>query len=221
MDRVGAQSQKIVFMEKKAAEVITHIAAKNQNEEIVRMTLNRAVKVVNTSVSVLGNNTDSVRIDLERFLEDEFKLALTYAEKEWNPRSTYTNSDQNLNSLRFASAGLKVAKRVQELSQGSVSLSGEAVLLIWAVKFLGDDVQGDYTNRPSFQPGQYLLSYIIDIQQSEYKARILNAIKSGYEPKSSDVAALRSDTSKMITTAEGVYGEHGLAFQYKQEHQRP
>lgn len=193
--RALATGQRIQFFEQAAANIILSSGV-NENEEIVRMTINRSVDVVNTVLPVMGRNTAEVARLTANFYEESFKLALRYSLEPCR-LVTIHHPNRDFKPVLLADYGVEFSRLMFGFSQTIASRSQKAIVLIKTLGFLGWDLNLDLRARE--QSFQDLLSSVFEIQKESVQMRnILASIARDEEPSNADTAWLRSQVKSVL-----------------------
>lgn len=188
--QVLSLGERIVHFEKMAAEIVNKSATR-PNEEVVRMTLNRSVDVVNAVLNVMGQNPSLIAQWTSNFYEENFKLAKMFAN---NPTPLQQRGESVFSSyvacLSIAEYGRIYSTLLWRFSTSLTSQTSKAIMLMKLVGYLGYDINLDLARDSDSL--KEVLADIVNLQQKNANyQRILNQLDENIEPTT--VSSLRSD----------------------------
>jgi hypothetical protein len=194
----------IAFFEQAAPKVL-EISGQNQNEAVVRITVNRAVEVVKTIIGSIGRNTPEAARIIAAYYTDAFKMAQSYTTRQQNLILNLNTSSDRCGSspVLIGDFGTKFAQRLFDLSAtATMSQSAKAITLVFAVGYLGIDL--NYDLRTSLhEEFQDILVNIRELQQEDESMKaVLNSLDNNQEPTFSAVAKLRYAVHGIIEQSE-------------------
>ncbi len=182
--------ERISHFEKMASDIVSKSASR-PNEEVVRMTLNRSVDVVNAILAVMGQNPSLIAQWTTNFYEENFKLAKMFAN---NPSQLQQRGSASfsgyMTSLSIAEYGRIYSSLLWRFSTSLTSQTSKAIMLMKLVGYLGYDINLDLARDSDSL--KEVLADIVNLQQHNANfQRILNQLDENTEPTT--VSLLRSD----------------------------
>jgi hypothetical protein len=180
--------RRIMFYETQAQRIIENSGEK-ANEEATRLVLNRSVDTVQNIIRWAGRNSEMVAQFLAQFYVQNYEIALAYTN---SPPPTYVDQ-----AFPRAKVGIFYSRMLFSNHGALISDSAKAIMLIKLIGYLGQDLNSDLRRRNDEY--RYALLDIVNIQKSDDQYQsILNSLAAKQEPRSSDVAGLRSQISRIL-----------------------
>jgi hypothetical protein len=205
LEQAPLESEQIKYYLKQAKTIVRR-SGTNMNEEITRMTLNRAVDAFGTVLPKAGSNSEEIRNISVSLLQRFFEIAGEYAQSPCQfDRHNFAEEVRDFRLVPYPVWGLKIATLLQTNSQTLERPTAEATSLILAEQYLGQDIYHDISNRDSNQDVQALLSEIYELQRSDEMKGILETMRAGDDPTSRQNAWLRTHVDRIIKRADRVY----------------
>lgn len=193
----------------KMAEQIVAKSAQRSNEETVRMTLNRAVDVVNSILNVMGQNPSLIAQWTANFYEENFKLAKMFAN---NPSTLMQkgslNSSFTYHVISIAEFGRIYSTLLWRFSTSLTSATSKAIMLMKLVGFLTYDVNLDLA-RDNESLKEVLADLVHLQEQNANYQKILDQLDANTEPTT--VNLLRSDVYYILQKLPARLQKAGIA----------
>jgi hypothetical protein len=176
------------------------------------MTLNRCLDVMAHTLPIAGRNSDGVAQWAANFYVSCFHLAAGLGNQNYvltalQESPAETLSDRML-ELSIAAFGLQYARFLWDSADSLTSASSKAVLLSRILAYLGWDLNADHKRRE-----KGLAQSLLDIYEAQHSPsynRILESIERQEEPRSSDLARLRSDVNGILAALPGRLIQSGV-----------
>lgn len=198
-----ALGERLDYFEKAAAEVL-RFSGTNQNEAVLRMTVNRAVEIVNTIIGSIGRNTSEDARMLVNFYTGAFEMARKYAGGAQPLIAEGASRDNKcgVTPVLIGDYGVEFATMVfRKSSIPTISQSAKSILLIYTAAYLGHDIFRDLRTRLQID-FQDIMADIIDLQQkNQNMANVLNSLESE-EPSRADSEKVRLSVFKILEKSQ-------------------
>ena len=179
--------RRIMFYETQAARIIQNSGEK-VNEEATRLVLNRTVDVVQNIIRWAGYNSEMVAQFVAQFYQQGYEVSLAYLN---NPPS-YVDA-----TFPRAKVGIYYSRMMFSNHGALISDSAKAIMLVKLLGYLGQDLNSDLRRRSNEY--RYSLLDIMNIQKEDDQYRsIVESLSRREEPRSSDLAGLRSQVSRLL-----------------------
>lgn len=160
------------------------------NEEIIRMTLNRANDVIDAILPVMGQNPSLVAQWTANFYEENLKLAKMFANNGTRFQRGFSSSIGSSSQASIAEYGRIYSTLLWRFSTSLTSQTSKAILLMKLISYLGYDVNLDPARDSNSL--KEVLADVVRLQQTNTNyQRILGEIDHNVEPTT--VNLLRSD----------------------------
>ena len=180
--------RRIMFYELQAQRIIENSGEK-ANEEATRLVLNRSVDVVQNVIRWAGRNSEMVAQFVAQFYAQNYEIALAYTN---SPPPSYVDQ-----TFPRAKVGIYYSRMLFSNHGALISDSAKAIILIKLIGYLGQDLNSDLRRRNDDY--RYALLDILNLQKSDEQYQsILNALANKQEPRSSDIAGVRSQVSRIL-----------------------
>lgn len=181
---LGAQ---IMFYEQQAARIIQN-SGELANEEATRLVLNRSIDIVQNIIKWAGLNSEMVAQFAAQFYLQSYHVALAYLN---NPPSYVDDV------FPRAKVGIYFSRVIFSNHGALITDSAKAIMLVKLLGYLGQDLNSDLRRRNNEY--RYALLDILNLQKDdEQYQNILNSLAAKQEPRSSDLAGLRSQVSRIL-----------------------
>lgn len=197
-----------------AIEELLAISGSKSDEVLARVVINRAKDLFDYTLPLVGHNIDYIRSFYNRFFIQSFELALSYLQNGTGLDSLLTSSSHRNNPtdfisrLNMAEFTLEYAQFVFSTSQQLTSNASQAILLARLTSYIVWDLNTDLRRRaPQIQQS---LADISRLQRRRTYRGPLMAIDNNVEPTSAQVAQLRSNVDRVVSTLRRRLEEMGL-----------
>jgi hypothetical protein len=189
--------ERISHFETMALEIVQLSEKQNRpDEELIRITLNRAVDVIQGILPVMGTNNELIAQLVANIYQEHFNLAKMFANspRQLSYRGKFSASNP-YSGFSIAEFGRIYSTLLWRFSASLTSKASKAIMMMKLVGYLGYDVNLDQ-NREN-QSLQEVLADVIRLQsQNANYQKILNDLESDIEP--STVNQLRSDVTFIL-----------------------
>lgn len=201
--------QRILFYQN-AVDRIVKKSGPIPTEQIVRFILNRSVDVMSAALPVAGNNPDLVAQWAANFYEENFVLALAFAN---NPRcfegTPVPDVGTILKTISFAEFGRIYSTLMFKFSSNLVSRSAKGLMLIKSIDYLQWDLNQDLRRREngireSIYDLQVIKTELIAYRNLQLKLSLKE------EPEQADLAQTRRQFYDVLTSLPARLKQSGV-----------
>jgi len=203
----GLRDDKINYFEQQSNDMAAR--ADRAESEVLRMTLNRTIDVVDTIMPVSTRGTDSGRQIFESLYYYSILFARDYAATGERKSLRWKRGDNVQDLMRdvvgYGQYGVKYANLLKDyVSDSRLARGAKSAMLIKALAYLGWDIFDDY-HTGTKQSAQEVLLEIEQLQQSDEMKAILLEIGAGVEPSQQQYNDFNADVSDIFREAANVY----------------
>jgi hypothetical protein len=200
---VGAR---IDFYSNAAATIVVDSGSR-PTEAAARITLNRAVDVVNGTIAVSGANETMVASWLANLLEKSFVLAAAYVN---NPACVVTSHkvsslqpEDCLQTLPIAKIGYDISQLLWRSHASLVSNSAKAIVIIKMLQYLAYDLNNDPRRSEDDFVSIYKKIRKIQVVNQNYK-NIVASLAASQEPDTRDLSAISVAVDNIYTAIPAI-----------------
>lgn len=194
-------------------------SSSERDEFLVRITLNRAIDIVNSTLSIIGYNNEDLAKALSIFLKMNYNLALDLNKSYRIPLYKGINQygDNPCRYLSIAEFGRVYSNMLYSFSPFNMSPSAQAILLMKTIGYLSYDIQFANVNKNSsinhILGDIYLLqndnpNYQLILQ--DLKSNVAVGTQSHANNRRANVGVLRKDVEKILINLTRELNQSGI-----------